>query len=375
MIKEKLLFYNDYSSINKKCFSCQQFNHIIEECPKLHFVPNIEKIIKEYNYPHLNERAGFLRNKTRSINALSNVKKNEKGFNKFKKKLRTMKSAEEKNDSSSDSDTNLEENLEENEDEMKSLNETNSSNNNKSLKAINDPFQISYSRSLSNEEANIANEDELKTSSNELKNSSNLQKIPTKSNQKRQEYLSKQSESFTKTIRKEDAINSMTNTQNQAPTNIKNDFEIDKVYNFKNYFPDFNIENLIKRYSKLINNEKEIIRRYIKKKYANFKYYSFYTNGILSKFLNEAKIRKKNRKSLCSDPEAKKEISNSINPLARRRKSFYPLGLLNKGPIKKKTYFGKCENEEKIKSFADLINTLVQQNRKSKLENKFPNKN
>lgn len=374
MIKEKLLFYNDYSSINKKCFSCQQFNHIIEECPKLHFVPNIEKIIKTYNYPHLSERADFQRNKNRSINALSIVKNNAKGYNKFKKRLKTIKTIEQKNDSSSDSDSNVDDNLEENDDEIKSFNETNSTNNNtKSLKAEkNDIFQLSNSKSLSNDDEINLNEEELKNSTN----SYNLQKIPTKTSQKRKEYLSKHSESFNKTIKKENPIDSMTNSQNQtqfaAP---KNDFEIDRVYNFKNYFPNFNIENLIIKYSKLINNEKEINRRYIKKKYSNFKYYTFYTNGILSKFLNEAKIRKKNRKSLCSNQENKKEINSpSINPLIRRRKSFYPLNLKNKSPLKKKTYFGKSENEEQIKSFADLINTLVQQNRKSKLENKIPNK-
>lgn len=60
-----------------------------------------------------------------------------------------------------------------------------------------------------------------------------------------------------------------------------------------------------------------------------------------------------------------------INP---RRKSFYPLhNLLNKSPLKKKTYFSKGDSDkEEIKSFADLINTLVQQNRKSKIDSKNP---
>lgn len=49
-IKERLEFYNDYSTINKKCFGCRQFNHIIEECPKLHYFPNVEKIIKQHNF-------------------------------------------------------------------------------------------------------------------------------------------------------------------------------------------------------------------------------------------------------------------------------------------------------------------------------------
>ena len=70
MIKEKIILSNDYSSINKNCFSCKKFNHIIEDCPKLHFVPNRERILKKYLYPLLNERMEFKRNPKKRLSSL-----------------------------------------------------------------------------------------------------------------------------------------------------------------------------------------------------------------------------------------------------------------------------------------------------------------
>ena len=71
MINQKIFLYHDYSSINKRCFSCHQFSHTIEQCPKLHFVPNKEKIIKNHVFPLKNARQIFLRHRKRSKNSLT----------------------------------------------------------------------------------------------------------------------------------------------------------------------------------------------------------------------------------------------------------------------------------------------------------------
>jgi hypothetical protein len=69
MIKDKVELSNDFSSINKKCFGCRQFNHIIEECPKVHYIPNTERILKSYLWPskHI-ERSNYIR-KRKKINS------------------------------------------------------------------------------------------------------------------------------------------------------------------------------------------------------------------------------------------------------------------------------------------------------------------
>ena len=78
MIKDKVELNNDLSCINKKCFGCRQFNHIIEKCPKVHYMPNQERIIKTYLYPctHL-ERSHHTRSRRKKVNALK-IQKNLK---------------------------------------------------------------------------------------------------------------------------------------------------------------------------------------------------------------------------------------------------------------------------------------------------------
>ena len=71
MIKEKIILYNDYSCINENCSGCKQFTHLIQDCPRLHFVPNKEKIIKKFNFSKDNERIPFARKIKQKTNALT----------------------------------------------------------------------------------------------------------------------------------------------------------------------------------------------------------------------------------------------------------------------------------------------------------------
>ena len=52
MIKEQLLLYDRKEILNQKCFACNKIEHTEENCPYIHFVPNREKILKEYFFPH-----------------------------------------------------------------------------------------------------------------------------------------------------------------------------------------------------------------------------------------------------------------------------------------------------------------------------------
>ena len=386
MIKEKLIFYNDYTSINKKCFSCNQFNHIIEECPKLHFVPNIEKIIKKFNYPIPNERILFVRSKKRSSNARRIICKTVKGYQNFKIRLKTMLnkavikeedefSEDESKSSKNDDELVVVEDLEEvktNPDSFrkelyqhslsKTLNEKtlHLSAGTKSLKSLNDD-NMEPERIYPNNENKVSLKDFTDSPMN-FKNSISV-KSNTKSNDKKNNDPGNNNKKFEKNPKQSSTLN----VDNKTLT-AYDEVQIDKVYNFKNYFPNFNIEEIIKNFSRISLNEKDIIRKYVKKKYRNLTHYTFFTNIILEKFLEEAKIRRKNRKSILMRKNTKETKDTLIN----MRKSVYPVNLASLNPLKKKNYFSKNEqNKQEIKSFADLINTLVQKNRKSKLDNKI----
>ena len=410
MIKEKLLFYNDYSSINKKCFSCQQFNHIIEECPKLHFVPNIEKIIKTYNFPIMNERAEYSRNSKKSPNARSIVRNTANGFKKFKIKMQTMKnnvideededeeessSNEEEESKSSIDDENLaiEESEESKENHetlskkyiyLNSRSKTKSKNTydnydtiqktQKTMKTLSDDIDANEMNAIFNASLYENNNKEAikeilniqsNPNGNQIYKTSGSMRTNTKSYEIQNSKRSKEEQVYNQSgsLRKDEFLPGSISSVPTQKEEVAKDLDLDKVYNFKNYFPNSNIENIIKKFEKIANNEKEIIKRYVKKKYQNLSTYTFFTNSILEKFLEEAKTRRANRKSLLNKV-AKVTQDTFIN----RRKSVFPAGL-GGFPLKKKAYFTKNEqSKQEIKSFAELINTLVQQNRKKKGE-------
>ena len=49
-IKDKIFLEEDYSIIKLNCMNCQSLKHTIFRCPLLHFIPDLEKIIKRNEF-------------------------------------------------------------------------------------------------------------------------------------------------------------------------------------------------------------------------------------------------------------------------------------------------------------------------------------
>lgn len=157
-----------------------------------------------------------------------------------------------------------------------------------------------------------------------------------------------------------------------------NDFregDFEKVCLFQKYFPNQNIDKIIGKLPKLLTKEKEIIKKYLRRKYKKLKYYSFLVNPIVEKFLEESKAKKikksfsiihKKKNQEGSDPIFSTFKSMQMDELSRA----FPLS-----PLKKKSYFETniIPKNQKI-SFVDLINSLVEKNRQIKLEIKLNRK-
>lgn len=62
MIKNKIDFEKNYTDLNLNCYSCQNNDHIFEECPFLHYIANRQNIIKRENFSRPTERKTILRN-------------------------------------------------------------------------------------------------------------------------------------------------------------------------------------------------------------------------------------------------------------------------------------------------------------------------
>lgn len=71
VIKDQILIDQNFNSINTSCFSCKQFDHLIKDCPLLHY-SHIQKqrsirfILLDNN---LNSRENFIRKPLKSINS------------------------------------------------------------------------------------------------------------------------------------------------------------------------------------------------------------------------------------------------------------------------------------------------------------------
>lgn len=391
MIKEELLLSNDYSRINKKCFSCQKFSHIIEECPKLHFIPNIEKIIKSYNYPFLNERANYIRKKNKKSRCVFySTKDSIKSLHKFKKKMKSMKQEDIYNSDSSDLSNSFEEEEEQKNDSfVLNIKEPISKKNTSNLSLQDEDQEININKIndsdiVENIEMEIndhINPSFMKINQNNFEQQHSLtkkDKSPLKSLKNNEEVLQNKKNSLKKTdlFRLKSGIKDEKLQENDTNTNytlkslisFNEKIDIDKVYNFKNYFPDFNIESFIKKQLKLLNKEKEITRKYLKKKYRNFKNYTFFENRFFCKLLKEYRNKKKSIKN------ANSPIFTEINERGQTRRSNIQKKKTENTPIlskKKKTYFEKNEEiKEKISDFSELINIAVEKNNKNKEEAK-----
>ena len=334
VIKEKLMFSHDYSFINKSCYSCKQFNHTVEDCPKLHFVPNIEKIIKQYTFPSINERFFYSR-KNKKWNALlihSNCRKAQKKFNRMILKKKSILPDE--SESSLDSKEKIVEIPDE--DEFEETREE--------IPKKREDFLL-HQYKTSKTDSKTSKEDNSETprifSEPKLPHSQKAMELPPLNNI------------------------SFVQKKNSSAVGIT-DVEIDRVFDYKIYFPLFNIDNIIMRYNKNLILEREINKRYLKK-YQNLKKYSFFQNIILEKFWKETKIKRKKRKKLGS-----KTPSGQKGSLKKKTSSFLIMRhtLNPKSPLTKKSFFGIDNPKTQITSFTNLIQTLITQKQQTKKSQK-----
>ena len=77
---------NNYSKIFKLCKSCYNTDHLVKECPLVHYAPSAEFLIDKYNFSQSQERSVFDR-----IGLRTNSRKNNRKFKndayKYQKKL------------------------------------------------------------------------------------------------------------------------------------------------------------------------------------------------------------------------------------------------------------------------------------------------
>ena len=72
MIQDQILLYDDILPLRIRCLSCQQIGHMASKCPFIHFIADIEKVVKQFNFYVDQEREPFYRKREHRINSLKN---------------------------------------------------------------------------------------------------------------------------------------------------------------------------------------------------------------------------------------------------------------------------------------------------------------
>jgi len=243
---------------------------------------------------------------------------------------------------------------------MKSMREENNSDYSEEMKSNDSQESELISQTIGNESSTYSKEFNINSEVMSSNNYTIYQDVETKYIQK-ENLNQNNSENLLKKVLKKEEYN-IPNANSQQDIIFNKELALDKVCNFKRYFPSYNIHQIIKNFAKNLTNKKEINRKYIKTKYQNLKNYTFYTNALLEKFLKESKVRKENKRNKIN------ETQNTTNYLLNNIKSAFPDELKFTNPLVKINYFGKNQRKSQLSTFADLINILVIQNRKNKIE-------
>jgi hypothetical protein len=69
-MKNLVMLENNLSCLKQICRSCHSQGHLTKDCPILHYIPDKEKVIKRFEFTHLQERnQTFVRGVKRSHNS------------------------------------------------------------------------------------------------------------------------------------------------------------------------------------------------------------------------------------------------------------------------------------------------------------------
>lgn len=219
MIKDQILLQNKLDSLKTRCFSCRSIGHFVYDCPLLHYIPDKEKIIKNYNQSNIQKRTKFIRRKITNQNSLKNKKKiNEKSENiiKYMKKNTFLKNIPTLNSVKT---------------QISIENETDEFFTNEKI----------HSPSIFTKNEFLINDENFKSKENFQQKKKSL-KIFTSPQKK--DFFSQEKSPISVGVTIERKIKEVLNKNGLVEPIV----ELDKVFNYKSYFPKGNIKQFIKNF-------------------------------------------------------------------------------------------------------------------------------
>lgn len=361
MIQDQLNLSSKYSALHLKCYVCKDTNHIVHSCPYLHFVTDPEFVIKKNEFSHPQERGMYPdRRKTKIKRFLFKKLDLHKqiqmlNLNKFTSEIYSSfdsLSSPSLPKSKSDSDEDDDEKEKENEFKLKKTEsieikigenlikkEKNSNESNENIEPFfNDEkntlnLDKIFKERVNNSEKNL-NSSKSNISVNEKKPSNNwspgeMQKMGENPN-----------------FEKGKSINSEIQKSEQEVESFLRFTEdgVDKIFEYKNYFPEFNFS----RVKILYENLPKLHWRKRKIEFQRISQYTFYYDALYQE-LRKKKGKFKNRQTILNSRMLKSDEPSSLllqsNTKVESRKQFRKLASLLLGKQReqrnsKKSFFG-----------------------------------
>lgn len=397
MLRDNLLLKNS-KVIKLNCFSCGRKTHQIKTCPLIHYVPDKEKIIKQYEYCYNQERKKILRKKKKIRFSFSKLqilaKKFEKKINQEKRDALTRILEEKYTDSFQNLDSMEIENL---------IEQINSSKNDKAPKEYKEvKGTFSNLEIIEEKKDNFKNEDEENEEEKKIKEDDtecfddprpiNINSLNAHSNELVFEQEIKTNEEKMNQIKINipkqstyENIPSFIEKQNNEGLNMKssenfsnirkdsnsigyyfdkNEFE--KISHFTHYFPEMNFNKAIKIYE-IQRMRMNLIKNIRSKSKPSFSYENFekIIESKLKKFNNysfklprykELILRSCERRSKKHERQKKKQLPEVSSP--------------------SKSLFDKNENfKEKNVDFSKMISVVLKKKIKNGKTEKKKKKN
>lgn len=377
MIKDQIIFYQNYKSIKFKCFSCGSYEHNSVQCPRIQFKADIEKIIKKHEFSFFQERKFFLRpsKKDNCLRKLKDISKKAKQYQKyleneeFKISYKIQKKIMNSNSNNWDSEISLDDVS-----SFESIDMFHSLNFGESLPQLNQNDD-------KGEEEKIDKIHELPVIIEKKEEDDFTKKISndpiSRSNQKAfsQVVIKDMEESYNEkqfinlksqlkpSLPLKDNESSSNNNKLMIPkihSIIKNDgicefLFFEKPANLKQYFPDYNLDIVLKNYER---KRKKIVYT---KKMNHYPYLNSKTNADLGeKFKNLGKY-------CFFSEEIKKKILNYKDRIKNKvlsiQENIIPKNNNNEGasPAKRSAFFKRKEFQNKSKdNFATFVAKVFQ---------------
>lgn len=259
-LKDSIIFEKNYSKFFRPCYSCKNLDHLFENCPFLHYIPNIKNIIQKHNFSIANTRADFFQRKKRlksSTNSLKNLKNIQNSIinNPKIEDLEKIFLARLNTDFTGVSSINDDEDYDNVSSNLENEFESN---------RINDNFSYTLTSEKTKKENNKDNGDNGDNAPNlygEI-NPKELFSLSNKNNEFEQRFLEKILEKQVLILKKKQRSDFLS-------LNLFN-FEFDKPNEFKYYYPLYNFDFSIKNYKKYSKKKARLRKKIINENISKF---------------------------------------------------------------------------------------------------------